>query len=89
MIETRYAIEQMVVERQADLMREMGEAMGTQQATSNARVVALRARTARLVGVAALALALVLGGLLGPTGEVSAGSLGGGVSAAEGIGYVP
>jgi hypothetical protein len=89
MIEDRYAIERMAAERQADLMREMGKARSTQHQASNARVITLRTRTVRLVGVAALALTLLVGGLLSPAGEVAADGAGGGAAVADGIGYTP
>ena len=89
MIESRFAIERMAAERQAERLWEMGEALGAPQAVRSSRVIALRVRTARLLAVAALALALTLGGLLNPASEVAADSLGGGVSVASGIGYVP
>jgi hypothetical protein len=94
----RFAMERMAVERQAELLREADEprarvaprAAGAAQPRRRwaMETTSLRRRVVRLVGVAALALALLVGGLLGlADDEAAASSTGGGGGGA--IGYVP
>jgi hypothetical protein len=98
----RFAMERMARERQVELLREADEPREAPRAPVARRAVgtakprrrwamettSLRRRLARLAGVAALALALLVGGLLGLAADEAAASAasGGGGGA---IGYVP